>query len=101
MGACGGCTAFCATLWRRLRGLRETLIRDPPIMLQRHLRQIAQPLGDHVERKDVGQFGFLAGAEILERLGPGGNPGPFEDPLELRPQVAVIPALSLERAASR
>ena len=46
-----------------------------------------------VQRKDAGQFGFLAGAEILERFGPGGNPGPFEDPLELRPQVAVIPAV--------
>ena len=80
------CARFSVFLWRRLSGRREILVRAPQTMLQRHLRRIAQPFGDHVEWKFTRQFAFSAGAEILERLGPGGDSGP----LELRPQVAIL-----------
>ena len=80
---------FCAAFVVRLRGPHKILVGDLQIMLERDLGSGAQPLGDHVQRKGAGQFGFPAGAKVLETTS------------DRRPRLPAFRSRSANRCRSR
>jgi len=58
-------------------------------MLGRNRLTVADPVADHVHGVLLGQLRLSGGPEVLEQLGPGGQAGLADDPLQLRPQVGV------------
>jgi len=56
------------------------------------LNRVANPGSGNVLRELLDQFRFPGCPHVVEQTGPLLQPGPGDDPLELRSQIAAIPA---------
>jgi hypothetical protein len=74
-----------------MQHFREVLVARLPVVLVGDRRAVSEPLGRDVCRELIGQFSC---PQILEQLGPCSEPGRFNDPKQLRPQIGVAVAVA-------
>ncbi|MGD0461922.1 MAG: hypothetical protein ABSB74_05495 [Tepidisphaeraceae bacterium] len=72
-----------------MRRLFKVGIGDLQIVLLRHGPAVADPLANDVQRIALGKLRLPAGAQIVKQLRPRLQSGLADDPVKLRPQVAV------------
>jgi hypothetical protein len=82
---------FRTKLRRILRRFLVVVFGHLQIMLRRHLRAVADPLADDVNRVGLGQFRFPRAATILHELRPGLEPRPLDNLPQQGPQVLPLP----------
>jgi hypothetical protein len=72
---------------RRFSRRREVLFPHLKVVLLRDLNTIADPVADHMNQELLGEFRLPARPQVVEQLGPGEQPSPADDPIELGAQV--------------
>ncbi len=64
--------------------LGEVLVGQLQVVLRRYRLAVADPTADNVQRELLSQLSFSRTAEVLERIRPGLQPSPADDPVSRR-----------------